>query len=201
MTLLPNSQPTPRATAARRLQETAMTLSRWKSLALVAAIATTSMASQCFSITDPFVVSVNVQNVTGTYNVTPGTVNFDPSCRTEDPSSYLDANYDVVSGARLVDVTVQTIGAFAGSVNGGQVRVNGVTLVSYNGSWNAFNTAQSLLQNNTLLTRNTAGVNTLLSAINAQQPIIICHAGAFSQAAPAGLSIEVKVFAQVDATP
>ncbi|HSA55582.1 MAG TPA: hypothetical protein VLE53_07745 [Gemmatimonadaceae bacterium] len=174
---------------------------RVRSLVLVAAMAAAAMGAQCFSITDPFVVSVNIQDVTGTYAITPGTVNFDPSCRTENPADYLDANYDLLSGGRLVDITVQTIGQFGGTVNNGAVTINDTPLVTYGGSWNAFNTEQSLLSNSSLLNSNAAGVTELLDAVQNQQPITICHQGSFSQAAPAGLSVVVKVFAQMNATP
>lgn len=174
---------------------------RLRMLALAAALSVVAMGAQCFSITDPFVVSVNVQNVSGTYDITPGTVDFDPGCVAVDPQDYLDQNYDLISGARLVDVTVQTIGQFDANVNNGIVTVNGTPLVTYNGSWNAFNTPQSLLQNNTLLQRNPAGVTTLLNAIENQQQITVCQNGSFSRAAPAGLQIKLEVFAQVDATP
>lgn len=174
---------------------------RLKCLALVAGLATTALGAQCFSITDPFVVSVNIQDVTGTYAITPGTVNFDPSCRTENPADYLDQNYDLISGGRLVDITVQTIGQFDATVNNGAVTVNGTPLVTYGGSWNAFNTEQSLLAGGSLLNSNAAGVTELLDAVQDQQPLTICHQGSFSQAAPAGLSVVVKVFAQVNATP
>jgi hypothetical protein len=174
---------------------------RLTKLALPAALSMVAMAANCFSITDPFVVSVNVKDVTGTYDVDANTVNFDPSCSVKQPADYIDPDYQVQPGGRLVDITIQTIGTFAGNVVNGEVRVNGTTILSYSGPWSTFNTAQSILSSTTPLVQNPAGVAVLLSAIQGQQPISICHAGAFSQASPPGLQIQVKVFAQVDVQP
>jgi hypothetical protein len=177
-----------------------------RKVAVVGVVAMSSMAAECFQITDPFVVAVNVKDIKNTYNVTPGTVAFDPGCITKNPADYIDSNFNVADGGQLVDIIVQTNGTFAGNINSGQVRVGGSpqsmqTLVTYSGSWAAFNTPQSLLQNNATMTLNQAGVTTLLSLIENTSPIVICHGGAFSQAATAGLSIDVSIFAQVNATP
>ena len=177
-----------------------------RTVALVGMLAMIGTAAQCFQITDPFVVAVNVKDIKNTYNVTPGTINFDPGCITKNASDYIDANFNVAGGGQLVDVIVKTNGAFAGNINNGQVRIGGSTqalqtLATYSGSWNAFNTPQSLIQNNVTMTLNQAGVNTLLSLIQNTSPIVICHGGSFSQAATAGLAIDVTIYAQVNATP
>ena len=179
---------------------------RLQKLALVALVAMSGLAAECFEITDPFVVAVNVKDIKNTYNVTPGTISFDPGCITKNPADYIDANFDIAEGAQLVDIIVKTNGTFAGNINTGQIRVGGSTqslqtLATYSGSWAAFNTPQSLLQHNTTMNLNANGVATLLSLIENTSPIVICHSGAFSQAAVAGMSIDVTVFAQVNATP
>ena len=181
-------------------------LARLMKTALVALVAMTGLAASCFSITDPFVVAVNVKDIKNTYNVTPGTVTFDPGCITKNPSDYIDANFNVAGGGQLVDVIVKTNGTFAGNINNGLVRIGGSpqalqTLVTYSGSYAAFNTPQSLLQHNTTMTLNQSGVATLKSLIQNTSPIVICHSGAFSQAAGTGMSIDVTIFAQVNATP
>lgn len=158
--------------------------------ALVAVVAMSGMAASCFSITDPFVVAVNVKDIKNTYNVTPGTVTFALACITKNPADYIDATFNVAGGGQLVDIIVKTNGSFAGSINNGQVRVGGSsqalqTLVTYSGPWAAFNTPQSLLQNNVTMTLNPTGVSTLL----------------FSQAAGTGMSIDISIFAQLNATP
>jgi hypothetical protein len=101
---------------------------------------------------------------------------------------------------------VKTNGTFSGNINNGQIRIGGSqqslqTLATYSGSWAAFNTPQSLIQNNVTMTLNPTGVNTFLSLIQNLSNIVICHSGAFSQAAGTGMSIDVSIFAQVNATP
>jgi hypothetical protein len=80
------------------------------------------------------------------------------------------------------------------------VTVNGATLISYSGSWAAFNTAQSLLTSQ-LIQRNQAGVDALNTAIRNGNPIRVCASGAFSQPSVAGMSVRIEVFAQADAEP
>jgi hypothetical protein len=171
-------------------------------LLLAGLLLSTALAAKCFSITDPFVVSVNVDDVTGVYDVDPNTVSFDPSCTTKNPEDYIDQNYELESGGgRLVDITVQTVGTFAGDVVGGEATINGTTLVTYSGAWSTFSTPRSILTASSPLVRNPAGVSALLSAIQNGQPITICHDGAFSEPTPDGLSIVVKVYAQVSVKP
>jgi len=174
--------------------------------ALVALVAMSGLAAECFQVTDPFVVSVNVKDIKGTYNVTPGTVDFAPGCITKNPGDYIDANFDVSGTGRLVDVIVKTNGTFAGNIVGGQLRIGASqtslqTLVSYSGPWNAFNTPQSLLQNNVTMNVNAGGVTTLENLIQNRQSIVICQGGSLSSAAGTGMSIDVSVFAQVNVTP
>lgn len=172
---------------------------------LVALVGMSGLAAECFQITDPFVVSVNVKDIRNTYNVTPGTVIFAPACITKNASDYIDANFNVTGGGRLVNLTVQTNGIYTGNVNG-LVRIGGTqtalqTLVSYSGPWNAFHTPQSLIQNNGTMNLDASGVTTLQNLIQNKQSIVICHGGSFSSAAGAGMSIDVSVYAQVNATP
>jgi hypothetical protein len=173
-------------------------------LALVPLIAITTMGEQCFTFNDDGVIAVNVDDVSGTYNITTGALQFaNPNrCVTKFPSDYLDQDFNSLKGARVVDVTVQTIGTFSGTVSGGSISINNTQLVSYSGAWSTFNTQQSLLTS-TALTRNQAGVNAFIAAVtaNPQQPVIVCVDGTFSSAAPAGLSVKVTVFAQIDIIP
>jgi len=175
--------------------------SSWKHAVMMCAVAMTTMGSTCISVTDPLLITLNVKDIHDTYDITPGTVNFNnpPRCIVRNPNDYLDSGYDV-SGVHLVDATVQTAGVFAGSVIGGVITVNGTTLATYSGPWSDFNTPQSILTS-TLLVRNAAGVTALLDAIQNGQTLTICDGGQFSSAAPAGLQVLTTIFAQVDVTP
>ena len=171
-----------------------------KSVLLAAGLALPAMASQCISITDPLVIAVNVKDIKDTYSITPGAQTFASPCITRNASDYIDPSFDV-SGGRLVDVIVQTVGDFpGGTVNGGVATVNGAALMTYDGSWDAFHTPQSILTSN-LLHRNAAGVSVLLNAIRSKGAVTLCDGGAFSQPAPSGLQVLVTVYAQVNATP
>jgi hypothetical protein len=173
-----------------------------KTLLLVAAVAFTSMGLTCLSINDAGVFSINVKDVTGTFPISQGALSFGnpPSCATRNAADYIDANYSTITGGRLVDILVKTNGTFAGNVNNGLLTINNVPLLRYSGSWNAFNTEQSLLTS-TLMTRDATGVNVLLNAIKNASPVTLCGSGAFSQAATSGLSVSVQVFAQLDVQP
>ena len=173
-----------------------------RAIALLVLLFFVTTAEDCITVNEDAVISVDIQNVTGTYPITAGTTSFNNQgdCVTKNPADYIDQELADIVGARLVDVKVQTIGTFAGNVTGGAITVNGVTLLSYTGSWAAFNTPQSLLTSQ-LLTRNNAGVSELVDAVVTQSPIRVCASGAFSQATPAGLSVRVDVFAQADAKP
>ena len=180
--------------------------SRLLQTTLVAFVAMSGMAAQCMSITDPLVVSVNVKDIKDTYNVTTGTINFDPGCKVKNSADYIDSKYNVSGGGRLVDVIVKVNGPYSGQIVGGQIRIGAApgavtTLATYSGPWSSFTTPQSLIQNNVTMTLNPAGVNQLLSLVQNQQNVYICHGGSFSPAVNAGNSIDVTVFAQVNATP
>jgi hypothetical protein len=170
-----------------------------KQLLLIAALASTTMAASCITEREDAIIAVNIENVTATYAITPGATQFNnpANCITKNTADYIDSDLGIVTGGRLVDITVQSIGTFAGNVNGGTITVNGVQVVSYTGPWNSFNTPQSLLTS-PLLVRNAAGVNTLIAAIVAGQPVTVCTGGTFSQAATTGMSVKVDVFAQAD---
>ena len=174
-----------------------------KSLLLVAVIASTTMGAQCISVNDDSVIVVNIENVTGHYAITPtATVFGNPNeCVVKQVSDYIDSDYGIVQSGRLVDIQYQASGTFAnGNVSGGTVSVNGVTILTYSGSWTALTTKQSLLTGNTV-TKVQAGVDALINAVKNQQPITLCVNGTFSQPAPAGLAVDVTVFAQVDVDP
>jgi hypothetical protein len=173
-----------------------------RSMALLLSMFLVTTAEDCITVNDDALISVDIQNVTGTYPITAGTTSFNNQndCVTKNPADYIDQDLAEIVAARLVDVTVQSIGTFSGNVNSGAVTVNGATLISYSGSWAAFNTAQSLLTSQ-LIQRNQAGVDALNTAIRNGNPIRVCASGAFSQPSVAGMSVRIEVFAQADAEP
>ena len=180
--------------------------SRLMKTALVALVAMSGLAAQCFSITSPLCGGGEREGHQEHVHGDAGDGELRPGLHYEELGDYIDSNFDVSGGGQLVDIIVKTNGAFAGNINNGQVRIGSSsaslqTLATYAGPWTAFNTPQSLIQNNVTMTLNPTGVSNLLSLIQNQQPIVICHGGAFSQAAGSGMTIDVTIYAQVNATP
>lgn len=174
--------------------------------ALVALVAMSGLAASCFEITDPFVVAVNVNDIRNTFNVTPGTTTFGPGCITKSPGDYVDADFDITGGGQLVDIILEANGVFGGNIVNGQVRIGSnenslIPLVTYSGPWSTFNVPQRLLGNSGTLTLNPTAVTTMMDLIENQQPVVICHGGALSQPAVGGMSIDVTIMAQVNASP
>jgi hypothetical protein len=117
-----------------------------------------------------------------------------------------------IKGARFYDIKVSTTGAYNGTVVG-QVYVNGVLLLSFGGgannatavSWSTFSTPQSLLGSSQYVKAQSAGVTTLVSALNRlvnddYASVTLRVTGTTSGATvPSGLSVCFQVLAQADA--
>jgi hypothetical protein len=166
-------------------------------LLLVFAMALT--AAKCVTAPDDRIVSVNVESLGNTYLVSPGATAFtNPNdCTVLSPASYLKDLSAQITAVRVVDIQLQTLGAFGGSVVFGTVSVNAIQLLSYNGPWSNFSTRRSLLQDGELQVHD-AGISELRNSVQARAPITLCAGGSFSQQASAGLSLRVDVRAQVD---
>lgn len=164
---------------------------------LVAALATSGFVC----INEDLLVSVEIEGITGTYNVNPGDGTFN-DCTTISSAQYLDPDYSSIRGVRIYDIKVSTIGAYAATVSGNsRVTVNGVTILSLVGGtqWNYFSTPRSILTDPNI-SKNTPGILALVNAITNRQNIIICGIGSISPApVPAGLKMKIEVFGQVDA--
>lgn len=176
-------------------------MKRWMQVIALGGLAVTTMGASCFEVTDPLELTLNVEGVTSTYNVPAGISSFGSphSCATVSPSQYADTDYDITN-ARVSNITLRTIGAFAGTVSNGSVTINGTPALTFAGAWNDYNTEQSLLSS-TLLTPNSAGITALVDAVKARQTLTICTTGGVSQPTTAGLQVVVGVKAQMDVTP
>lgn len=119
--------------------------------------------------------------------------------------NYVDPSYlDKMRSARYYDIRVTTKGTYNGSVFG-EVFIEGVKFVTYNGQWSAFTTPQSVLTSR-LITRNDAGIATLIAKLdefvkNKTAVATIRNTGTLTgqSPVPAGLSVCVEILAQVDA--
>ena len=162
-------------------------------------VAMLTMGFDC--INENALVSVNIPGLTGTYNINAGNnANFNGAVAIL-ASDYLNLGFDNINlnTTRIYDIRVSTIGSYSGNVNA-QVLVNGTLLLSINNKpWSSFNTPQSLVTS-TLLTRNGAGITTLISRIKSKQDITLSTTGTVSPVpVPSGLQVKIEVLAQVDA--
>ena len=117
-----------------------------------------------------------------------------------------------IKGARFYDIKVSTTGSYGGSVVG-QVYVNGILLLSFGGGtnnatavpWSTFSTPQSLLGSSPYVKAQSAGVSTLVAALNQlvnneNASVTLRATGTTSgSTVPSGLSICFHVLAQADA--
>jgi hypothetical protein len=173
-------------------------MTHFKRAALALVVGLTTMGSDC--INDPFLVSVNLENVALTINIAAGTTTTYAGTRTITAAEYVDVGFGPLSNLRIYDITVQTVGTYAGTVTG-SASVNGTAIVSYTGNWSQYATPQSLL-GDPGLTLNAAGVTALRNAVQSELAVTVAGSGSVSVSpVPAGLSVIVRIYAQVDAEP
>jgi hypothetical protein len=112
---------------------------------------------------------------------------------------------DKVKDARPFDIRVRTTGSFTGDVSGGVVRINGIRILSYAGTWTAFNTSQSLLGRSALITPDPLGIAELVRVLKdpGAASVVLSSSGTLTGGGvppvPSGLGVCVEVFAQADA--
>jgi hypothetical protein len=112
---------------------------------------------------------------------------------------------DKIKDARPFDVRVSTTGAFGGNVSSGVVTINGITILTYGGTWTAFNTPQSLLGRSTLIHSNPLGIAELVRVLKDPNAgtVRLASSGILTGGGvppvPAGLGVCIQVFAQADA--
>jgi hypothetical protein len=161
-------------------------------LALLAIAAIPLMGFDC--VNDPFTIALNLKPFNGTYTINAGSNPNYGGAITINPGTLYDDSY-TLTGASVYDIKVSTAGPNLGTCSG-TVRVNSIVLCTYNGSWTAFNTPQSLLTSR-LITRNQPGINELISAVVQGRPVILDVAGSVTTTPiPAGCSLTVAAYVQ-----
>lgn len=173
-----------------------MTHLKRAALALVVGLST--MGSEC--INDPFLVSVNLEELELTISIPAGTTTTFNGSRAVTAAEYLDAGFASLQNMRIYDITVQGVGTYTGTVTG-TATVNGTTILSYGGPWSQFATPQSLLTAVTGLTLNAAGVTALRNAVQARQTVTVAGSGLVSTSPVPALQLIVRLYGQVDAAP
>jgi len=172
---------------------------RMKTIAFLAVILA-AFATLGFScINDGFVISVNIEGITGTFEINQGNGSFN-DCITVNSDVYLDVDYDNLKNVRIYDVRVSTIGNYTGNVTG-TATVNGVNVLQFSGPFAYFNTPRSILSDPNI-TKNNAGLLALRQAIEAKASVRLCGVGSATPSPfPAGQSVKIEVLGQVDAEP
>jgi len=172
---------------------------------LLGILATTG--SDC--INDGFLVAVNL-DIPACYAIKSGP---NPSWTTSDPgpvivrlSDQIDESYlNKIKNARFYDLKVSVKGTFNGSVSG-TAYINNIPLLTFNGAWSDFATAQSLLGNSTHVTSQANGITELVRVLNlfktnTAQTVSLSSNGSLADQLPVpeGLSVCLEILAQVDA--
>lgn len=162
-----------------------------------------TMGADC--VNDNAFFSVNIQGLSGTYQVNRGDVHFgrpQDSCRTIRSSEYLDASFGTIGDVRIYDIRLTTIGNYSGTIVNAVIKVNEIAILTVtNKSWSAFSTPQSIVTSN-MIARSPNGISTLIAAIRNRQSITICPEGEVSNPINQDdLYLKVEVFGQVDGRP
>ena len=158
-------------------------------------------------VNENFLIAVNIEGVTGTYNITSGSNPSFNGCATFRASDYLDLSFASIRNARIYDIRVSTLGGFPGASVRGDVQVkvgnNSTTILSFSGLWSEYNSPKSLVTATPpLISRSPAGLSALVNAINNRQDFELCVVNSnISTPVPSGLAVKLEVFGQVDAEP
>lgn len=168
-----------------------------KRAALALMVGLSTMGSEC--INDPFLVSVNLEELELTISIPAGTTTTYTGSRTVTAAEYLDAGFATLQNMRVYDITVQTVGAYGGTVTG-SASVNGTPILTYTGTWTQLNTPHSLLAG-AGLTLQAGGVTALRNAVQARQAVTFAGSGSVSDSPVPAVQLIVRIFGQVDAAP
>jgi len=159
-----------------------------------------TMGSSC--INDPFLISVNVDPLTGCYGINSGNGAIDDEIDV-DLANLIDGSYvEKVKDARLYDIRVHVTGTYSGGSVTGQAFINDSLLFNFSGTWADFSTPQSLLGRSPHITPQGAGITELVRVLKAR-PLTVVTLRATGQATPSpypsGTQFCVEVYAQADA--
>lgn len=122
---------------------------------------------------DDLSTPISFRPIKATFAVDPGPTSYSKDSSVDTASLY-DPRYKLKS-VSIMDISIATLGPDLGTFNG-TVRVNGVTLFTYDGKWSEFNTAQSVLTSK-LVKKNIAGINALTGALTQGKPVVVSVSG------------------------
>ncbi len=169
---------------------------------VLAALTLAAFATLGFScINEGFLISINLQGISGVYDIQSGDGKFNECTDPIVPNTYLGSYADAtVKEARVYDIWISTIGNYTGNVNG-SATVNGVTILSFSGPFQYFKTPRSILVDPNIV-RSSAGILTLVNAVKTGQSITVCGIGDVTPSPfPSGQQVRIDVLGQVDVEP
>lgn len=170
---------------------------------LLAALA--SVGFNC--INDNFTVSVNLP-LTLDLNVNPGPTGTKSGNAVVKFADYIDPSYlGNLQAVRYYDIRVSTVGTYSGNVSGGVLNIDGTPILTFAGTWNQFNTPQSLLGSSSLVRPQNGGIAILINKLNSFKTNSAVQATLSSSLTitdpsgnvPAGLVVHFEILCQVDA--
>jgi len=142
------------------------------------------------ALADDLSTPLGLRPINATFALDPGPTSYSAD-RSIDSASLYDPRYKL-KAVSISDITISTRGPDLGAFSG-TVKVNGVNLFTYDGQWNAFNTAQSLLTSS-LLKKNQSGVNALVDALMHQRPVVLSISGSADKAPVAKNTNTITVY-------
>lgn len=170
---------------------------------LLAALA--SVGFNC--INDNFTVAVNLP-LTLDLTINPGPTGTKSGNAVVKFANYIDQSYlGNLQNVRYYDIRVNTVGTYSGNVSNGVLTIDNQPILTFAGTWNQFNTPQSLLGSSTLVRPQNAGIAVLTNKLNSfkTDPNIqatlaaSCTISDPSGNVPAGLVVHFEILCQVDA--
>ncbi len=170
---------------------------------LLAALA--SVGFNC--INDNFTVAVNLP-LTVDLTVNPGPTGTKSGSATVRFADKIDQSYlGKLQNVRYYDIRVSTVGTYSGNVSNGVLTIDGTPILTFAGTWNQFNTPQSLLGSSTLVRPDSRGIVILMNKLNSfkSDPNIqatlsaSCTISDPSGNVPSGLMVHFEILTQVDA--
>ncbi len=170
---------------------------------LLAALA--SVGFNC--INDNFTVAVNLP-LTLDVPVNQGPAGTKSGTITLKLANLIDQSYvNHLQAVRYYDIRVSTVGTYTGSISGGTLNIDGTPILTFGGTWNQFNTPQSLLGSSALVHPQAAGIVALTNLLNnfktnpnaSTTLSATCTISDASGQVPSGLTVHFEILCQADA--
>lgn len=158
----------------------------------------------CDLFNEAFLVSVNMDPVTQTYNLSPGS-SYTLTRTPFNLSQYVDAEYqDDLEGGGLYDIGVMLSPSHTGRTISGTVVIyygGDSARVSYTGAWNDFTTERTVLRDPTMISiDDPVAFNNIVNAVYSTKPLPVIELGGGGNSTPAvvaGDQVTISLYGQI----